>query len=420
MVDIATSSSFRSIGKPSYIESFADSAAQYCDADSSASLTCFSHTVDLNGRTDSFCVASPATIDQELQRFVVDCSLESQPKTQHGLPAPSFHSFPPYWYNTGPAKVLKMMVSLVRRGQAPVRAPFFDQQLPTVILVKREIANFNLWHNLMEIMSTMHSLDVISRWQDVADWRVDRVHANTKVMILDELEDGPYHDLWHAITPSPVLRSKDILTLPPSNIVISIPGGANPFWQGDWIDLDCSSSSLLETFTDRVLTHFNLTAASTALSQPLTVTFIDRTTKRRLQDQARLIDTLKTRLPGHVIQVVDFAALPFRDQINVARKTDVLVGVHGAGLTHGLFLPPKSAIVEFMPFNLDHRGFKNMAKMLGHQHLGAKTQDLSDRQGSNRHNDWQSEDVKVEDETFLHQVTTAVKAVEAMRRQGTK
>jgi len=41
--------------------------------------------------------------------------------------------------------------------------------------------------------------------------------------------------------------------------------------------------------------------------------------------------------------------MPFGEQLRIARESDVLCGVHGAALTHVLFLRQDSELVEFTP-----------------------------------------------------------------------
>ena len=41
--------------------------------------------------------------------------------------------------------------------------------------------------------------------------------------------------------------------------------------------------------------------------------------------------------------------LSMRDQLNLVVRTDILVGMHGAGLSHALFLPSHAGVIEFYP-----------------------------------------------------------------------
>jgi protein O-GlcNAc transferase len=59
--------------------------------------------------------------------------------------------------------------------------------------------------------------------------------------------------------------------------------------------------------------------------------------------------------PNVQINVVDFASIKFRAQVALLQKTDVLVGVTGAGLTHALFLQPRSCLVEIQSYRALHR-----------------------------------------------------------------
>jgi len=66
------------------------------------------------------------------------------------------------------------------------------------------------------------------------------------------------------------------------------------------------------------------------------------------------------------LEVVDFEHLSSPQQLRIIRETDLLIGIHGAGLTHTMFLPPGAALFEILPGNVGKRGFRNLAQMLGH------------------------------------------------------
>jgi protein O-GlcNAc transferase len=183
-----------------------------------------------------------------------------------------------------------------------------------------------------------------------------------------------------------------------SKILVPLPGGSNPFWQGDWTPLSCSESSLMKQYVDRVLKFFNIQDAPSRGTRPLVMTIVDRTKKRRLLHQDDYLAALTKNHPSVDIQVVDFGHLALAEQIRVAHHSDIIVGVHGAGLTHGMWLPSSSAIVEVLPPDLDHWGFSNMAKFLGHRHFRGKG---SKHDSPDNNGDWQHDDVFIAKEEFL-------------------
>ena len=58
-----------------------------------------------------------------------------------------------------------------------------------------------------------------------------------------------------------------------------------------------------------------------------------------------------------------------KEQIEKISTTDVLVGVHGAGMTHVLFLPLHSSVIEVVPSGYDGRiHFQYMSAWRGHHY----------------------------------------------------
>ncbi len=77
---------------------------------------------------------------------------------------------------------------------------------------------------------------------------------------------------------------------------------------------------------------------------------------------------MKAKYPDVDVEAVDFGSLSFAEQLRVARQTDVLAGIHGAGLTHTMFLREgATAVVEILPADMvdNYMGFRNMANMRG-------------------------------------------------------
>jgi hypothetical protein len=137
-----------------------------------------------------------------------------------------------------------------------------------------------------------------------------------------------------------------------------------------WFERALSSDRSMEFhrrspyFTDRMLSEYHrflpqealdsLTAAvhTYCEAQPqnnpqLNVTYVRRLPPRCLDADVEKELLFKIeQLPGVRLQSVDFAQLSFQEQIKIAAQTDVLLGVHGNGLSHTLFLPKGATLIE--------------------------------------------------------------------------
>ena len=72
--------------------------------------------------------------------------------------------------------------------------------------------------------------------------------------------------------------------------------------------------------------------------------------KRILGNGPELADKLSSILPkNYLIRLVDTASLSIIDQISIMRKTDYLIGIHGAGLSLSIFMPLHSILHEILP-----------------------------------------------------------------------
>lgn len=219
----------------------------------------------------------------------------------------------------------------------------------------------------------------------------------TEIVILDEFPDGPYFDLFQLASgkrPTRIAdwansRSSDprsgrvAAKIPVDKVIIPLAGAANPLWS-DWVKVDCDlqHDSVLRVFVRRVFDFYGIPrtrrrdasrslASSVSLfpSPPrLNVSIVVRRNSRRLMGlDGHLFDAAKSKFSHKAdIRLVDFEGKPFREQIEIARNTDVLVGMHGAGFTHVMFMEEgRGALVEIQPDRLCHRGFRNLAKMTG-------------------------------------------------------
>ncbi len=68
--------------------------------------------------------------------------------------------------------------------------------------------------------------------------------------------------------------------------------------------------------------------------------------------------------------VIDFAALPWAQQVRLAAAHDVLVSVHGNGLTNALWMRPGSLLIELFPPGMRALDYQFFAELCGLHYAG--------------------------------------------------
>ena len=112
---------------------------------------------------------------------------------------------------------------------------------------------------------------------------------------------------------------------------------------------------------------WNYAGEKKELSKKKKVTYVTRSAPRCLakEEEQTLLEKIG-QLEGVELHVVDFAKMPFKEQIQIAANTDVLIGVHGNGLSHALFLPEKATLIELFPpntFRVEYKIFAELRKL---------------------------------------------------------
>lgn len=141
--------------------------------------------------------------------------------------------------------------------------------------------------------------------------------------------------------------------------------------------LHCLSSSALNQLALQVNSYANTPMRN---SDRVAVTYLTRHMPRALEPELehQFVSALQA-LPGVQLRVVNFAGISFKEQINIIGNTDVLISVHGNGLSHLLFLPQSSTVVEILPddaYTVDYRLF---ADARGMDYLGINNHGVIDQ-----------------------------------------
>ncbi|XP_061474656.1 EGF domain-specific O-linked N-acetylglucosamine transferase isoform X2 [Rhineura floridana] len=127
----------------------------------------------------------------------------------------------------------------------------------------------------------------------------------------------------------------------------------------------CHGTGLFRAFSQHVLHRLNVTQEGPKDGK-IRVTILARSTEyRKILNQNELANALKT-LSLFDIRIVNYKykELKFKEQLKITYNSDIFIGMHGAGLTHLLFLPDWAVIFELYNCE-DERCYLDLARLRG-------------------------------------------------------
>ena len=108
-------------------------------------------------------------------------------------------------------------------------------------------------------------------------------------------------------------------------------------------NLNFINQPLFEDFKNNIINNFNI---KRTLNEKR-ITFILRRGTREITN----LDFVKNELRDMNIRYVYFEDHPIKKQLEIAANTDILIGMHGAGLAWLIFMKKKSLLIEMYPGN---------------------------------------------------------------------
>uniref|UniRef100_A0A8C2J5N5 EGF domain-specific O-linked N-acetylglucosamine transferase n=1 Tax=Cyprinus carpio TaxID=7962 RepID=A0A8C2J5N5_CYPCA len=123
---------------------------------------------------------------------------------------------------------------------------------------------------------------------------------------------------------------------------------------------DCHSEGLFKAFSQHVLYRLGVSQDGPKVNMLEIHTHTNTD-----HDLIPLINALKT-VPLFEVKLVDYKykEMPFLEQIRVTHNSDIFIGMHGAGLTHLLFLPDWAVIFELYNCQ-DESCYRDLARLRG-------------------------------------------------------
>lgn len=102
------------------------------------------------------------------------------------------------------------------------------------------------------------------------------------------------------------------------------------------------------------------------LTTPRVAVIVRRDGRRQIRNLLPLLSHLRT-LPI-TFEVVAFEDYPLADQVRLVHRVDIMVAVHGAALSHLLFMRPGAAVIEIFPYGFRKTIYRNLAALMGVQY----------------------------------------------------
>jgi protein O-GlcNAc transferase len=102
---------------------------------------------------------------------------------------------------------------------------------------------------------------------------------------------------------------------------------------------------------------------------------------RKVTNEAELVAAVRRRVPGVEVEVVNFdwnGRPPIAAQLALMADTDILIGMHGAGLVHTLWLPEWAVMYEIYNCG-DVDTYHDLARLAGVGYLQARESDVVHR-----------------------------------------
>ncbi|KAK9510790.1 hypothetical protein O3M35_005502 [Rhynocoris fuscipes] len=234
---------------------------------------------------------------------------------------------------------------------------------PTFIL--KIDATVNMYHHFCDFFNLYASQHLNSSHPDtfstdvhILIWESYRYHSN----FAETWEAFTRHPLWDLNT----FKGKTVCF---KNVVFPLlPRMIFGLYYNTPIVWGCEKSGLFRAFSEHILYRLNIPKHPPKDTR-LRITLLSRDTSyRNILNEGKLIAALKNNSMYNVQRVVYNHHLTFKEQLEITRNSDIFIGIHGAGLTHLLFLPDWAVVFELYNCE-DESCYLDLARLRGIKYI---------------------------------------------------
>ncbi|KAI3636529.1 hypothetical protein MIR68_005474 [Amoeboaphelidium protococcarum] len=278
----------------------------------------------------------------------------------------------------------------IKLEDAPVSKEDYDiEETDDTVIIGRDDCG-NTWHALADVLRVWNAALTVDNPESLTFSR--------KVLVVDDrlqisedpdtIDGCPYKGTLDAIGRKGVLRGKDFVGKRVLFKRLIIPADEHNTLGLIWSMTSCSAGELIGQYVNNLFDYFGFNSLNKILldganqdrinQEVVHITFSSRRKKpfapvnarigRVLQNEAELIKAIEA-ITGVVVKVAEFFELEFKDQLSLMRQTDILIGMHGAGLTNLIYTALDGYVIELIPFTWESPEYFNLATMTGRHYL---------------------------------------------------
>lgn len=321
--------------------------------------------------SDSLCIAQGVMLhDTPEKNLSLQCQLrnftaEALAGNEEAVGVQNIEDMHSYFYWTG---VMEQLKTWKIQGNDDSGCSKEPQDGKWLFLAHRE-TNVNFFHKIHELWQASISMDIIRMAMDTSTGRpylTPLEDASVQVVFEDD-RDEPLNDWWTMVTGNPPIRKSQLSPGCYKNVILPLPGSSSPFWvfvgRGHNGDRFCKDTFLVDAFVRRIFRYLRIDHPRPPAPRDPVITIIDRKGTRKIFNIDIYTENLRRRYPNLKINLVDFGDLSLREQVIMAQDTDIMVAHHGAAMTHILFMPEQSAVVEIQPPTFASGGLRQISKL---------------------------------------------------------
>ncbi|KAG4073071.1 hypothetical protein HA402_009490 [Bradysia odoriphaga] len=250
-------------------------------------------------------------------------------------------------------------------NERPVEANKCDRVIDKPTFIMKIDAGGNMYHHFCDFFNLYMSMHGNASHPEAFTTDVNILIWETYTY------SSPFAETFKAFTQNPILDLKSFRgeTVCFRNLVLPLlPRMIFGLYYNTPIVSGCRGSGLFQAFSDHVLHRLQIPLEQPKSDKILRITFLARRTKYR---QILNIDELVGELAkddSFQVQNISYEGIPFSQQLEITRNTDIFIGMHGAGLTHLLFLPKWASLFEL--YHCEDPGcYSDLARLRGVHYL---------------------------------------------------